>query len=415
MNQLTPTPMRCCLVSIGSHGDVAPFVALGQELRRRGHEVVLVVLQPYTHLVEAAGLRAAPVPLGTEALWPHQRLLRSLMLAQSGATWLGMSLQLGRAAATVVDTLLAAAKDADMLVSGVVTSGAAATLARHHGLPSSTVLLGSLLPGSTDAQAVLAPAGAPAPLARLVSSVMWQMTRVMGASHTRQAARRLGSRPRPHTDATLIATSRLVSPPDPGWPAGVTQVGWLASPPPSEALPADLDRWLDDHRDAVFMGFGSVLSADPGSDLALFRAAARRARRPLVVQTELLPLGVGDGDLFNVPRLDHRLLMPRVAGVVHHGGAGTTYTAVISGRPQVLAPHLGDQPYYARRVRQLGVGTSAGPRWRLNAAGLARALARALEPGVAARAQALGEQLGSEDGTARAADSIEALRRPRTH
>lgn len=72
----SPGSLRCCLVSIGSRGDVTPFIGLGQALQRRGHQVGLVVLQPWAQLVRDAGLDCHPVPLGNEALWPASGPLR---------------------------------------------------------------------------------------------------------------------------------------------------------------------------------------------------------------------------------------------------------------------------------------------------------------------------------------------------
>ncbi|MEV0633541.1 nucleotide disphospho-sugar-binding domain-containing protein [Streptomyces sp. NPDC050619] len=62
-------------------------------------------------------------------------------------------------------------------------------------------------------------------------------------------------------------------------------------------------------------------------------------------------------DRFVVGEANHQVLSGRVAAVVHHGGAGTTTTATRSGAPQV-APQLADQPYWAGRVADLGVGVA---------------------------------------------------------
>lgn len=106
--------------------------------------------------------------------------------------------------------------------------------------------------------------------------------------------------------------------------------------------------------------------------------------------------------------MDFEELMPHVAAVVHHGGAGTTYTALAGGVPAVVVPHLGDQAYYARRVAELGAGIRSVPRWRLSASLLARMVEAVLEPPVRERAGEIGGLLRSEgDGAARVAGRIE--------
>ncbi|ROR52945.1 glycosyl transferase family 28 [Luteococcus japonicus] len=125
---------RFCLISIGSRGDVAPFIAVGQALRGAGHEGVLVVLEPWRDLVEAAGLDCQSVPLGDEALWPHSPVLRDAMIAQPGLMWAGMRHHAARSAPVVVDTLCAATVGADAIVSGGITRQMGHTLARRRSL-----------------------------------------------------------------------------------------------------------------------------------------------------------------------------------------------------------------------------------------------------------------------------------------
>ena len=99
-------------------------------------------------------------------------------------------------------------------------------------------------------------------------------------------------------------------------------------------------------------------------------------------------------NVFAVGGVSHAPLFPRVALVVHHGGAGTTTTAARAGVPQVVVPHVLDQFYWARRVSLLGLGPPPLPRSRLCAEGLAATLASTLDNDVLAeRARALGARL----------------------
>jgi vancomycin aglycone glucosyltransferase len=71
--------------------------------------------------------------------------------------------------------------------------------------------------------------------------------------------------------------------------------------------------------------------------------------------------------------------------VVHHGGAGTTTTATRAGAPQVIVPHIADQPYWGRRVTELGIGAATDGK-APSVEALSAALATALDPSTAARA-----------------------------
>jgi sterol 3beta-glucosyltransferase len=92
-------------------------------------------------------------------------------------------------------------------------------------------------------------------------------------------------------------------------------------------------------------------------------------------------------------------LLPRMAAVVHHGGAGTTGAGLAAGRPSVVVPFFADQHFWGWRVSVLGAGPRPIPRRQLSADRLAAAIAEATSsPAIQARAAALGEQIRAEDG-----------------
>jgi sterol 3beta-glucosyltransferase len=92
-----------------------------------------------------------------------------------------------------------------------------------------------------------------------------------------------------------------------------------------------------------------------------------------------------------------------MAAVVHHGGAGTTAAGLTAGKPSIICPFIADQPFWGRRVEQLGVGPAPIPQGKLSAARLADALKVAVsDAGMRERAAALGDKLRAEDGVANA-------------
>ena len=96
--------------------------------------------------------------------------------------------------------------------------------------------------------------------------------------------------------------------------------------------------------------------------------------------------------------------------VVHHGGAGTTAAALRAGKPMIICPFFGDQPFWGGRVYELGVGTAPIPQKNLTAEGLASALRQVVSSDMAARAAALGAKIRAEDGIARAVEIIEQVK-----
>ena len=124
--------------------------------------------------------------------------------------------------------------------------------------------------------------------------------------------------------------------------------------------------------------------------------------------------GLGNANLpdeiFALDSVPHAWLFPRMAAVVHHGGAGTTGAGFRAGVPSVLVPHMGDQPFWAKRVTELGVGPQPMPRRKLTSERLAAAITTATtDQNMQARAAALGERIRAEDGVARTIEIIEGF------
>jgi vancomycin aglycone glucosyltransferase len=180
----------------------------------------------------------------------------------------------------------------------------------------------------------------------------------------------------------------------------VVQTGaWIL--PDERPLPAGLEAFLDAGAPPVYVGFGSMRAPKDAARVAIeaIRAQGRRA----VVARGWADLGLVDDreDCFAVDEVNQQALFGRVAAVVHHGGAGTTTTAARAGAPQVVIPQLADQPYWAGRVADLGIGTAHdGPTPTFES--LSVALKTALAPETRARATAAAGTIRT-DGTTVAA------------
>ena len=105
----------------------------------------------------------------------------------------------------------------------------------------------------------------------------------------------------------------------------------------------------------------------------------------------------------------HDWLFPRTALVIHHGGSGTTHSAVRAGVPSIVLPFAGDQPFWAERLRVLGVAPEATSGREVTAHTLERAINTAGTSEMRRRAAALGAKMRAEDGPATAVATIESL------
>ncbi len=191
----------------------------------------------------------------------------------------------------------------------------------------------------------------------------------------------------------------------------VVQTGaWIL--PDERRLPADLEAYLAAGTPPVYVGFGSMRAPQ---DIARVAVEAIRAqgRRALVAHgwADLIPIDDRD-DCFAVGEVNQQQLFRRVAAVVHHGGAGTTTTATRAGVPQVVVPQMADQPYFAGRVAELGIGAAHdGPTPTTES--LSAALKAALAPETYARATAVAGTIRTDGATVAATLLLDAASRER--
>jgi sterol 3beta-glucosyltransferase len=177
---------------------------------------------------------------------------------------------------------------------------------------------------------------------------------------------------------------------------------WFLDPPAGWRPPADLLHFLQAGPPPVSIGFGSMASRDVPATLNLVLQALELSGQRGVLLSGWGGLGKGRAlpeFVFRAESLPHSWLFPRMAAVVHHGGAGTTGAALRSGVPSVLTPFAADQPSWARLVYALGAGPAPLPFQRLTAEQLAEAIREAVTNTAMQQCAAeIGKQIQAEDG-----------------
>ena len=208
----------------------------------------------------------------------------------------------------------------------------------------------------------------------------------------------------------LYAFSEHVLPRPDDWPANVHVTGaWFLDEVDGWEPPEALQAFLHAGPAPVYIGFGSMGAAHAQARAAtVLKAVALTGERAVLatgwggLRADVLPPNV-----FMLDAVPHEWLFPHVSAVVHHGGAGSTMAGLRAGKPTVICPFFGDQPFWGRLVHQAGVGPAPLPQKSLTAERLANAIRAALDSAVAAQAAGVGERIRAEDGTTRAVDLIE--------
>ncbi|MFE4977993.1 glycosyltransferase, partial [Kitasatospora sp. NPDC056651] len=201
------------------------------------------------------------------------------------------------------------------------------------------------------------------------------------------------------TDRPWLAADPMLCPSEGMTELDVVPTGaWIL--PDDRPLPADLEAFLDAGEPPVYVGFGSMASSAPeGIARVAVEASRAHGRRVLLARGWAGLAPVDDGaDCHVVGEVNQQALFRRVAAVVHHGGAGTTTTAAMAGAPQVVVPRIADQPYWATRVAELGIG-AAHPDRTPTVDSLAAALAAALAAETRVRAEAVAGGIRTDGAT----------------
>jgi vancomycin aglycone glucosyltransferase len=216
-----------------------------------------------------------------------------------------------------------------------------------------------------------------------------------------------------YTDHPWLAADPILGPWQESPDLDVVQTGaWIL--PDERPLPAELEAFLDAGTPPVYVGFGSMPML-ASTDVARVAIEASRAQgRRVLVGRGWADLALIDNqdDCFVVGEVNQQALFGRVAAVVHHGGAGTTTTAARAGAPQVVVPQMADQPYFAGRVAELGIGAAHdGPTPTTES--LSAALRTALTPETRARARAVAGAIRTDGATVAAKLLLDAASRER--
>lgn len=177
-------------------------------------------------------------------------------------------------------------------------------------------------------------------------------------------------------------------------------------------MPAGLKEFLEGGEPPVFISFGSwsTIESDPSATAALAVNAAQLAGVRAIVQQPWDKVSGVDDDarVYKLSRAPHSRIFPHCAAVVHHGGAGTTHTVTRYGCPSVVVHFLGEQLFWAKELKRLGVAHKALPRKKLTAEKLAGAIRRVLDDrDMKPRAERLGTIMLREDGVGTAVKLIE--------
>jgi sterol 3beta-glucosyltransferase len=413
------------VITIGSQGDVRPYVAFGAELRAAGHDVRILTHPAFESLVRGHGLDFAPVA-GDPREMADNRELRALH--DDGRNLFRWWRTFNNVDAPLMRQRLRdcwdACQDAEVIVVSILPYLLGWAIATKLQIPLVRAFYFPVSP--TRAYPVEAiPDGLPlGPRLNVATysaqrQILWQIVRPWVAGACRDI---LGLQKVPRFEPfgeldrqqqlLLYCYSAAVAPPPPDWGSWIDVTGYWFLDRATDWSPSPaLQEFLGDGPPPIYIGgFGNMTNRDP-RELAriVARALAMTSQRAIVLagwgglERSELPR-----EIFSIDWVPFDWLFTKVAAVVHHGGAGTTAASLRAGRPTVVVPFFLDNFYWGKRVFELGAGPRPIPRKRLAAEALAAAIrAATTDPTMRQRAGELGAKIRAEHGMRRAVATFE--------
>jgi sterol 3beta-glucosyltransferase len=418
--------MRIAIIAPGSRGDVQPYIALGKGLGNAGHVVRLVTHRNFEVLVNSHGLAFWPVEGSVQDIAQGEAMRGRLEKGSFLAVMSQMAKEAQRGALVFAEGGLAACRGVDVVLAGLGGLFVGLSLAEKLGLPFVQAYYIPFTPTRAYPSFLFPrlPSWVGGSLNRLsyhlARQAVWQGFRSADRV-VRQNVLGLPAAPfggpfksaRLHRYPILYGFSPSVIPRPLDWDENTHVTGyWFLDPPADWAPPPALLAFLQAGPPPVYVGFGSMSSRKPEetADLVLEALAGTQQRAVMLSGWGGLRKTSVPDSVYMLDSIPFSWLFPRVAAVVHHGGAGTTAAGLRAGVPSIVIPFFGDQFYWGQRVAELGVGPEPIPRKKLTVERFAHAIQEAIaDQAIRQSAADLGSKIQAEDGIASAVAVVQHL------
>ena len=396
--------MKVIVSAFGTRGDVQPAIVLAKEALQRGHEVVVVVSRGMEELPKTNSV-------------PYEVYSGDTAQKQFGA--LGGNSKAGGELFKRVkehfkvqaDELVDICKDADVLI-GNCLDPFAISVAEYCNIPFVRLALTPIW-GRENRPSTL-------PIQKLpkwgnkmlwgIGTVLWEMMFKPPINATRKSlglASISSYKEYMESVPTLLGLDKRLAPSAPQWPSNIQYTGYPFYSP-KIALSSRVKQFLLNGDVPIYIGFGSMGGEDPEKIIRVIRTALNKTNTRAIVHKGWAKLtGFSDSnDVLEIDYEPHHLLFKEVAGVVHHGGAGTTHTAALAGCPQLLIPHITDQFYYGQSVVENQLGPLPIPYSKLSSLKLSKGILELTKEKYSQKAKMFSDFMGA-DGDIKCVDFIE--------
>lgn len=423
---IKPLFMNIFIATYGSRGDVQPYIALGKGLQDAGHHVTLATSERFRNFVEEHGLKYGYMNDDLLSIIDtdegREMIENTNTLPQIIRRSFSMRKKLGPLQHSLLQDSWEAAKKsgADLIIFHPKAYGGP-HFAEKLGVPVIMALPFPMIVPTAEYPNIGFPDLKLGWYNRMTYSfVNWLMG--LSAGKYIQAWRAANHLPQQkkfdiiHTTngkdiPVLHGFSKHVVPRPSDWPGTARTTGyWFLNKKDDWTPPPELESFLKVGPPPIYIGFGSMAGRSPErlADIAIKALKKAGVRGIIATGWGGLKADVLPDTILQIDQAPHEYLFPRVAAVVHHGGAGTTAAGLRAGKPSIIVPFFGDQPFWGHRVHTLGAGSKPIPQKKLTVEKLATAIMNvSSNPDIKKAAKEIGEKIRHEDGIGNAIAFIE--------
>ena len=401
--------MKIVLCTFGSRGDVQPMIALTLALQSAGHDVLLAGPPEKASWISALGCKFQPLGKDVTSFIDSMENAHSISAAVQ-------FLKFVRAEMDAQFDLLPKIIDGADLVLGASLVFSLSSITEAMGIPYRFIAFTpQLLPSGHHPFMAFKHQRFPGWINRLGWNLAAWLDKLNLTNLINTHRQRLGLAPLRYAwehilgQEIIIASDEEIVAAPPDAAISYTQTGYMHLDQPSQQMP-DLEAFMSAGPAPVFSGFGSMPKKDQAKTVHMIVEAARQnGLRVIIAKFWDEPSEFSDSeDVFFIQKYPHLELFPRMAAVIHHGGAGTTATTARSGVPQIIVPHILDQFYWGNQIHEAGLGPKPIWRSRLSAKKLAQAMAESVtNQRLIENAKEVGEALRHKDSLGDAVREIE--------
>lgn len=394
----------------GTRGDVQPYVALAQALKKLGLPVRIATSRMFEGFIRGYGIDFHSIEVDHESAGVDPQMIEEARKADNILKMFGSFRKLRKYGIHMVEMYHDACLGSDAIVfhPGLTIGyfmaeklGIPAILASPFPLHRTSARPSVILYGKVRPNAILNRLSH-----AMLQSMLWMASESSLKPFWKEKYGRLPERfgmPfERHADArnpALVSCSNHVFTRPDDWNPHVHQHGYWVVEEPSTYQPApELASFLERGEKPVYAGFGSMLGKADGPKVGqiVMEALAMAGKRGVL--SGMGGLESPSDNVIMVDDVPHTWLFPRMAAVCHHGGAGTSAAGFLAGVPGVMVPFALDQHAWAQRSCELGIGSKPLPFKTLNAVRLSEAIAFATRPETGEKARAFGRALSMETG-----------------